>query len=574
MPGLARRLPRGVRARAARRRRLRPAPAAPRHEPDDRARAEPSSSRPSRPDGGAGRPARGRPTLPLQRQRLLRARVLGGDPLPRRRLRRGPGVRRATCSRAGWTKVYHPGAAVLHAHDYGPLEFMRRYFDEYRGLRETTGHVEPLRLRGTLGLVGADLRWMSDAGLRRRAACPLDGALARPPRRPADRRAGSARAPARLPGPLRRRLSLEGRGDARRGAARAGRRRSPRRHAGVARGAGARRTTWRLRCVRARGADAAARPGARAWPTRERLRIAMILPPFRRGSGGHNTLLQILTRLERRGHVCSVWVHDVMRMHQSEWPGVLRWNLREFFAPIAAPVYKGFDAWQGADVVDRDRLADGVPGAAARPVPRARLRRQRPRARVLRRPRSSASLAEDTYRQGLHCIAASPWLRDLLVERYGASADAFEPGRRARHLPAAADRAPRGHRHLLRAPRDAAARRPDRRWRRCASCTSAGRTRGSSCSAIRTPLETAFPYEHLGVLQPEQLSWLYSQATVGLCLSMTNFSLMPKEMLACGLPCVELAGVSAESIFGTDGPIELAELDPVGARRRARAPAR
>jgi len=44
---------------------------------------------------------------------------------------------------------------------------------------------------------------------------------------------------------------------------------------------------------------------------------------------------------------------------------------------------------------------------------------------------------------------------------------------------------------------------------------------------------------------------------------MTNFSLMPKEMLACGLPCVELAGVSAESIFGPDGPIELADLDPV-----------
>ena len=46
---------------------------------------------------------------------------------------------------AGWAKVYQPRAAVLHAHDYGPLEFMRRYFDEYRGLRATTGHVERLR---------------------------------------------------------------------------------------------------------------------------------------------------------------------------------------------------------------------------------------------------------------------------------------------------------------------------------------------------------------------------------------------------------------------------------------------
>jgi hypothetical protein len=48
---------------------------------------------------------------------------------------------------------------------------------------------------------------------------------------------------------------------------------------------------------------------------------------------------------------------------------------------------------------------------------------------------------------------------------------------------------------------------------------------------------------------------------VGLCLSLTNFSLMPKEMLACGLPCVELARISAESIFGSDGPLELAPLD-------------
>ncbi|MGH2904571.1 MAG: glycosyltransferase family 2 protein, partial [Solirubrobacteraceae bacterium] len=44
---------------------------------------------------------------------------------------------------AGWAKVYQPGAAVLHAHDYGAVEFMRRYFDEYRGLHESTGHVEP-----------------------------------------------------------------------------------------------------------------------------------------------------------------------------------------------------------------------------------------------------------------------------------------------------------------------------------------------------------------------------------------------------------------------------------------------
>ena len=49
---------------------------------------------------------------------------------------------------------------------------------------------------------------------------------------------------------------------------------------------------------------------------------------------------------------------------------------------------------------------------------------------------------------------------------------------------------------------------------------------------------------------PHQLARLFCEATVGLCLSLTNYSLIPKEMLACGLPCVDLRGASAESVFG------------------------
>jgi len=74
------------------------------------------------------------------------------------------------------------------------------------------------------------------------------------------------------------------------------------------------------------------------------------------------------------------------------------------------------------------------------------------------------------------------------------------------------------------------------------------------------PLETTFPYEHAGVASQEQLAWLYSEATAGLCLSMTNYSRVPQEMMACGLPCVDLAGYSAESVFGEDGPAELSEF--------------
>ncbi len=42
---------------------------------------------------------------------------------------------------------------------------------------------------------------------------------------------------------------------------------------------------------------------------------------------------------------------------------------------------------------------------------------------------------------------------------------------------------------------------------RSPSCTAVGRTRASSSTATRCPLETSFPYEHAGVASQEQLAW-------------------------------------------------------------------
>ena len=76
------------------------------------------------------------------------------------------------------------------------------------------------------------------------------------------------------------------------------------------------------------------------------------------------------------------------------------------------------------------------------------------------------------------------------------------------------------------------------------------------------PNDTSFPYEYAGVASQDELAQLYSEATVGLCLSMTNYSRVPQEMMACGLPCVDLEGYSSESVFGEDGPVELSAFSP------------
>lgn len=117
----------------------------------------------------------------------------------------------------GWVKVYHPEAAVMHAHDYGMIEFMRRYFDEYRGLRETTGHVEPFDVLATARYVSkqvlADRRYMSECGVSRlaRARWSARGVAHHGGRRVFAALGSRAQ---RIPTPLRRTLSLERRDDA------------------------------------------------------------------------------------------------------------------------------------------------------------------------------------------------------------------------------------------------------------------------------------------------------------------------------------------------------------------------
>jgi glycosyltransferase involved in cell wall biosynthesis len=447
---------------------------------------------------------------------------------------------------AGWAKVYHPGAAVMHAHDYGWTEFMRRYFDEYQGLNASLGHVERVGIRSTVRFVArnvaGDRRWMAEHDIRGADALRW---TARSAAHHAGRRVFSALGShgARMPPALRRALSLEGRQDATKPVP-----------ASVPRALYDDATR-----VHTEGTAPLLEP-PEGIADRRRLRIAMVIPPFSRGSGGHNTLFQLLLRLERRGHVCSVWFHDYDWHTADIWPGQLRHDIREFFAPIEGAVYNGFGEWHGADVV----IATGwetVHPALRLPGCYARAYLVNDHEPEFFAASAERALAEDTYRHGLHCIAASPWLRGLLRDRYGASADAFQLG---------VD-------HAVYCPRDVPRRsdtviyyaRPSTPRRAVpiglAALAELHRRR-PDCRIVLfgadRRLETPFPYERAGLLAGEQLARLYSEATVGLCLSMTNFSLMPKEMLACGLPCVELAGISAESIFGEDGPIELAPLHP------------
>ena len=40
------------------------------------------------------------------------------------------------------------------------------------------------------------------------------------------------------------------------------------------------------------------------------LHVAAVVPGLRRGLADHNSIFQMLSRLERKGHSVSIWVHD------------------------------------------------------------------------------------------------------------------------------------------------------------------------------------------------------------------------------------------------------------------------
>jgi rhamnosyltransferase len=106
---------------------------------------------------------------------------------------------------AGHAKAYVPDAAVVHAHEYAPVDRLRRWFDEFRALHELYGWTAPVAPRVVAGTVRAEVR--RDRAFDPR--CSVGESL----RWHGMRAVGAAlgtRAD-RLPASVRRRLSLEGR---------------------------------------------------------------------------------------------------------------------------------------------------------------------------------------------------------------------------------------------------------------------------------------------------------------------------------------------------------------------------
>lgn len=455
---------------------------------------------------------------------------------------------------AGFAKVFHPRARVLHSHDYPPSRFFRRYFDEFRSLREVLGYRQawgPLRTAADVrGLVAADRRWLSSHGVRGRAAAwPLAVSARHHSLRTAGAILGSHAN--RLAPALRGALSLEGRPDF-----------NPYEVPDTLLEAGdSFHPGWQWNFVR-KGyprRPLALEPGS-ARP-RGPLTVAWVVPTWGVGSGGHTTIFRLVRQLEQRGHSCVIHVFDPEGTEPRPG-GRLREEIREHFVDIDAPVLRGLDSFAGADVAIATEWRTAFP---VRDLPGCRekiylVQDDEPQFYAT----SAQSIwAEESYRMGFRCVAYTPWMADILRERWGLEARYFECGTDTNTYSYAG---PQG-----REPGLVAVYGRAETERRAVDLALAGLTMlferrpglrvilfGSNF-AIAAPL----PARDLGVLAPSELAMLYRRASVGVVFSLTTHSLVAQEMMASGLPVVELDGANVTSALGQSGElVELADRTP------------
>ncbi len=459
---------------------------------------------------------------------------------------------------AGFAKVYNPRAAVLHSHDYPTGEFLRRYFDEFRAMREVLGHVEPAGAKRTVwavrGLAGADKTWLQSHGVGGTAlVSPLSRSVVHHSARMAGAILGT-RAD-RLPAPVRRRLSLEGRdtftpypvpqsrllaSEPRPGLIDRWRWRPGGTHFSE---------HWKFDFVRAPAGPIRLEAGSPRpdgpWT------IAWVVPRWEIGSGGHMTIFRMVRELERRGHSNAIFVFDPERRIRKT-ASQLRDEIRSRFIPIEAPVFLGVDDFDSADIAIATEWRTAYP---VRDLPRVRekvyvVQDHEPEFFAT----SAESVwAEDTYRMGYRCIACTPWLGKLLQREYGLEARWFELGTDLDVYPFAGDEerepgllAVYGRRETPRRAVDLALAGVANLFERRPGLSVV--LFGSSTTGY-----APFPCEDLGVAPPERLAELYRRAGAGVAFSLTNHSLVAQEMMASGLPVVELEGGNVEEAFGASG---------------------
>jgi hypothetical protein len=275
------------------------------------------------------------------------------------------------------------------------------------------------------------------------------------------------------------------------------------------------------------------------------LTVGWICTPPAPGSGGHTTMFRMVEGMEAAGHTCVLYTHDVYGGDLERHERVIRENWPEMRAEVrsVSDGLGGLDAyvasgWETAHVL-----------ASHRDLVTRRLYFIQDFEPLFYPAGSHYVLAEDTYRFGFRSIVVGPMLADLLRDKFGIEAAIADFGcdtsvyrltnpesRSGVVFYAKRDYARRGFILGALALREFQRRHPDQEIHLF----------GDASASL------PFPHTNHGTLRPAQLSELYNRCAAGIAMSFTNLSLVPDEMLACGV--VPVVGENDYAKASMDNP--------------------
>lgn len=294
------------------------------------------------------------------------------------------------------------------------------------------------------------------------------------------------------------------------------------------------------------------------------LNIHWIIPDFAEGSGGHMTIFRMINYLERFGHQNTIWIEGqyLNKTCEAAYETIVKHyqfisaNIRFFSADF-------YNTEADAVIATRWDTVWGALGSSK--IKRAFYFAQdfEP---AFYPSGARALIAEETYRQDIDCICASPWLAQIMTNKYQRWASSFLLSYDSKNYYPNNTQKTKTDRVEI-----AAYYRPHTDRRAVELVLMGLEQLSNQLADFRVhffgnsePILFATPFEYIdhGVLSATELGELYRACDVGVSFSSTNYSLIPQEMMACSLPVVELDTDCCRTVFPKN-TITLAKLHPV-----------
>jgi glycosyltransferase involved in cell wall biosynthesis len=286
-------------------------------------------------------------------------------------------------------------------------------------------------------------------------------------------------------------------------------------------------------------------------PDLNRMKITWVIPDFISGNGGHMTIFQMASHLEKKGHDVSLLILNPT-YHESV--AEVRKTMRQSFVKFGGKIF-----FCGSDLLELEGdVLIATDSHTCYPVrAMSGFRRKfyfvQDHESEFHPMGTDALLAEYTYSMGFDCLSCGEWLHRMMSERYDCwsriwhlSHDRefyfFDPG------------IPRSARRIVFYARPVTTRRAVELGLMALEILA---RRGVDFEVdffgwdLGKP-ELPYSYKSHGVLNASRLGDLYRRGALGLVFSATNHSIINKEMMACGLPVIDLDVESVRSVFPDD----------------------